>query len=250
MRRERYLQEGGTALGDVELVALLLETGSGGRTALAIAAELCELSGGLPGLARMQPQEWLGISGVGEARAVRLHAAIELGRRALVEAIPEEPVPDAEAAYTVLGPRLRSLQEEELVGLFLDRRHRPLACRRLTRGSDALTVVDPRHVFRIAVGVGAASVILAHNHPSGDPTPSPQDREVTLRVAHAGRVLGIPLLDHLVCGSHSYVALGAPLGPSPSGRWYVDDVQAWPGLRDGSCGPPSPKSRPRWDPNP
>jgi DNA repair protein RadC len=250
MRRERYLHEGGAALGDVELVALLLETGSAGRTALAIAAELCELGGGLAGLARMQPQEWLGISGVGEARAVRLHAAIELGRRALVEAVPDEPIPDAEAAYGVLGPRLRSLQDEELVGLFLDRKHRPLACRRLTRGSDALTVVDPRQVFRVAVGVGASSVILAHNHPSGDPTPSPQDREVTLRVAHAGRVLGIPLLDHLICGTQSYVSLGAPLAPSPPGRWYVDDLQLAPGLRDASCGPPSLKSRPRSDPSP
>lgn len=222
MNKDRYLVEGADALGDVELLALLIEA-RGGRRAMSIAAELYERAGGLWGLARMMPQEWADIEGIGDLRAVRVHAAIELGRRALQAPISSEPISDASQAYAVLGSRLRGLAEEELVGLFLDRRHRPIAVRRLTHGSDALTVVDPRQIYRVAVAVGACGVILAHNHPSGDPTPSPQDREVTLRVAQAGRILGVPLLDHLVCGAGSYVSLGSPFGASSNGRWYVDD---------------------------
>jgi DNA repair protein RadC len=91
--------------------------------------------------------------------------------------------------------------------LFLDRRRRLLAHRALTRGSDAFTVVDPRQVFRVAVGCSASAVILAHNHPSGDPTPSRQDEDVTRRVVQAGRTLGIPVLDHLVVAGARYVSL-------------------------------------------
>jgi DNA repair protein RadC len=213
--RERYLSEGPRRFGDAELIALLLETGAGGRSALAIAADLLDRAGGLCGMLRMEPQQWLAVSGIGAARAVRMHAAIELGRRSLAARTLSEPIRTSEEAYALLGPALRGLADEELHALFLDRRHRPVAHRRLTRGSDALTVVDPRQVFRVAVGVGASAVILAHNHPSGDPTPSPQDRDVTDRVAAAGRVLGIPLLDHLVVGRDAFAAIGAGLGATP-----------------------------------
>ncbi|MEQ1570997.1 MAG: DNA repair protein RadC [Myxococcota bacterium] len=220
-RREQYLMSGPGGLGEAELVALILETGSCGRTALQIAAELVERAGGAAGLARMQPHEWTAVAGMGAARAVRLHAALELGRRAAsTPAASGEVIPDAEAAFACLGPPLRGLADEELHALFLDRRHRPVAHRRLTRGNDALTVVDPRQVFRIAVGVGASAVILAHNHPSGDPTPSSQDRDVTDQVARAGRVLGIPLLDHLVVGGAGYRSIGSPWrAPETVPRW-------------------------------
>ncbi len=88
--------------------------------------------------------------------------------------------------------------------MYLDRRRRPLALRALTRGSDAYTVVDPRQVFRVAVAVGASAVILAHNHPSGDPEPSSQDVRITERLAQAGNVVGVPLVDHLVLGSPEF----------------------------------------------
>jgi DNA repair protein RadC len=202
------------ALGDAELLALVLETGSRGRTALVIATELIERFEGLGTLARRQTHELLEVDGVGLARAVRLHAALELGRRALGGAESGPRVIDPASAYALFAPWLANLADEELHGLYLDRRRRPLARRRLTRGSDGFTVVDPRQVFRVAVGVGASAVILAHNHPSGDPTPSHQDREVTERVARAGRILGVPLLDHLVIGRSSYVSM-ASLGDLP-----------------------------------
>lgn len=214
-RRERYAVEGGEGVGDAELVALVLETGASGRGALQIAAELLERFGGLPGLASRQPHELRDVGGIGLARAVRLHAALTAGRRSYGAGDRELPVTDPAAAFAWLSPALRGLVDEELHALYLDRRRRPVARRCLTRGNDGFTVVDPRQVFRVAVGVGASGVILAHNHPSGDPTPSPQDRDVTSRVAQAGRVLGIPLLDHLVVGGDRYVSLAAE-GELPS----------------------------------
>lgn len=215
-RRERYLLEGPTPFSDAELIALVIETGARGRSALQIAVDLLEQGGGLQRLARMQPHEWVGIEGVGQARAVRVHAALELARRVSRHDAPAEaPVTSAADAFALLGPGLYGLAQEELHALFLDRRHRPMAHRKLTAGSDALTVVEPRQVFRLAIGLGATSVILAHNHPSGDPTPSPEDRAVNERVARVGQVVGVQLLDHLVVGGRSFVSLGNPLAAAP-----------------------------------
>jgi len=206
--RERYRHEGPARFGDAELLALVIGTGTAGRTALEIGAALLSRFGGLPALADAQVAELQCQPGLGLARAVRVHAALELGRRTLLAAgDPVQPVRSPAEAHDHLGPALRALPDEELHALYLDRRHRPCARRMLTRGSDGFTVVDPRQVFRAAVRLGASAVVLAHNHPSGDPTPSAQDREVTRRVAAAGRILGIPLLDHLVVGNGGYVSL-------------------------------------------
>jgi DNA repair protein RadC len=206
--RERYLSQGSEDVGDVELLALLLGTGAAGRTTLAIAADLVGRFGGLRGVARAEPARLRCVPGVGEARAVRLHAALELGRRA--HEGPERPaerVASPAEAAALLMPRLRHLTVEELHAIYVDRRNRVMGQRRLTRGSDAFTVVDPRQVFRPAVELGAAGVLMAHNHPSGDPTPSAMDREVTRRTASAGQVLGVRLLDHLVIGGDRWVSL-------------------------------------------
>lgn len=189
---------------------MLLGSGVAGRSVLAIAGQLLDSFGGLSGLARAEPAELLAVPGVGLARAVRLHAALEAGRRATRgQAERPDPVRAPDDAVSWLAPALRGLPHEELHALYLDRRHRPLALRCLTRGSDGLTVVDPRQVFRPAVGLGAAAVVLAHNHPSGDPTPSTMDREVTRRTVKAGEVLGVSLIDHLVIGGSDWVSLAA-----------------------------------------
>ncbi|MEQ1503440.1 MAG: UPF0758 domain-containing protein, partial [Myxococcota bacterium] len=127
-RRERYLTDGPRTLGDAELVALVLETGAGGRSSLVIAADLLDRAGGIGELGRMEPHEWLGVVGMGEARAVRVHAAIELGRRVVGSRALGAPIQSPDEAFAVLGPSLRDLGHEELHGLYLDRRHRPLAC--------------------------------------------------------------------------------------------------------------------------
>jgi DNA repair protein RadC len=208
--RELYACAGPQGLGDVELVALLLGTGSAGRCTLSIAGDLVDRFGGLAGLAQAEPTALQGVPGVGPARAVRVHAALEAGRRATTGAgVRPDPVITPDEAVSWLRPALVGLPHEELHALYLDRRGRPLARRLLTRGSDGFTVVDPRQIFRPAVALGAVSVILAHNHPSGDPTPSAMDREVTRRTTRAGGVLGIQLADHLVFGGEAWVSMAA-----------------------------------------
>lgn len=207
MRRERYLCDGPDGMADAELLALVVGTGAGGRSSFDIATDLIERFGDARSLLAHQPTELAAVTGLGVARALRIHAALELARRGLHRTPADQVVRCPEDAWRLLGPALAALGDEELHGLFLDRRRRVVARRRLTRGSDAFTVVDARQVFRVALGVGASAVLLAHNHPSGDPTPSAQDRAVTERVAHAGRVLGVPLVDHLVVGGAAYTSL-------------------------------------------
>lgn len=190
---------------DVDVVARAL----GGRGWPAAQA-LLERFGSVRALARADVAEVARVKGVGRARAERVAAALALGRR-LIESHeePSRSVVDPASAFGWLGPPLQALAVEELHALYLDRRSRPITHRRLTRGSDAFTVVDPRQVFRAALALDACALVLAHNHPSGDPTPSVQDREVTRRLAQAGRTLGVDLLDHLVVGAGAWVSMRA-----------------------------------------
>lgn len=188
--------------GDVELLAALL------GVPLGSAATLLDRVGGVAALLRVHPTDLARLPGIGPRRAVRITAAVQLGRRLSDPGADSRvPVLDARSAHAHLAPALLGLADEELHALYLDRRNRPLERRRLTVGSDRFTVVDPRQIFRPAVSLGAAGLVLAHNHPSGDPTPSPQDREVTRRVVAAGRVLGVTLLDHLVLGHGGWVSM-------------------------------------------
>lgn len=228
--RERYHLSGPAAFTDVELIACVLGSGSAAGSGRQVAARLVERFGGLRGLARCEPHELLAVVGIGPERAVRVHAALELGRRAAAapESLGPERVVDPDDARSWLVPGLKGLRHEELHGLFLDRRRRVLARRRLTVGSDSFTVVDPRQVFRVALGVGAQAVVLAHNHPSGDPTPSRLDQQVTDRVAEAGRVLGIVLVDHLVVGEVHAVSFAEQgrLGPDSTGVPWAAGARA------------------------
>ncbi|MBT3220831.1 MAG: DNA repair protein RadC [Proteobacteria bacterium] len=206
--RERYACHGPGQFGNIELIALILGTGTAGETANQLGARLLARFDGLGGLGRAEPQQLMRVRGVGLARAVRVHAALQLGRRVLRDGNMEhKPIRSADDAVKLLEPAMRGLVDEELHGLFLDRRHHAFACRVLTHGSDSLTVVDPRQVYRLALSLNAKALILAHNHPSGDATPSAQDVDVTRRVAEAGKVVGIPLLDHLVVGAGWFSSL-------------------------------------------
>lgn len=176
-------------------------------------------------LSRLQEGSvWAETRGVGLMGRARSIAAFEMGRRAALRShlAVKQPVTTPDEAVAAL--RLMSFGDyESLSAIFLDRRRRVVGAKTLTRGSDGFTVVDPRQIFRVAIEMGAVAVIMAHNHPSGDPTPSSQDRDVTERVARAGRVIGIPLLDHIVLGANGrYTSLAAeghlpawtPPGPS------------------------------------
>jgi len=194
-----------------ELLALLVGSGGAGGSALDVADRVVAWTeGSLRRLAALEPGRLEGVDGVGRATAARILAALELGRRASAEereggdAVIRGPAD----VFRRLGPRLRDLPQEEFHALLLNTRHRVLRTVPVTRGILDASLIHPREVFRAAVVEGAAGVILVHNHPSGDPTPSPEDRAVTRQLAEAGQALGIPVLDHVVVGDGRYVSLG------------------------------------------
>ncbi len=206
--RERYLLAGPDGSGPADLVALVLGTGAGGRTARGIASDLLDRFGGLRGIAAASPAALAGVRGVGPARAIRLHAGLVLGQRAATEArVNTVPVTTPAGAAEWFLPALDGLDHEEFHALYLDKRLRPLGYRRLSSGNDAYTVVDPRQVFRPGIEVGAGGVIVGHNHPSGDPEPSDADRQATRVLARAGQLIGIEVRDHLVVGGGNWVSL-------------------------------------------
>ena len=206
--REKLADQGPAALGDHELVALLLGHGGGGEGALALANRLLEDLGGLRGLAKATSGALARRRGLGPATSSRLVAAVELGRRSVVRAAPPRAqlaTPGDAARY--LLPRFGTADVEQAGVLLLDARHRVLHARVLTRGTADATPMHPRDVFREAALAAAAAVVLFHNHPSGDPTPSADDVALTQRMIEAGEVMGIAVLDHLVLGDTSYCSL-------------------------------------------
>ena len=206
--REKLAEQGKTALGDNELLAVLLGHGAPGCTALDLANRLLADLGGLRGLARVSPVELSRRRGVGPATAGRLVAAIELGRRSVVRAGPARlQIAAAADAARYLLPRFGTAEVEQGGVLLLDARHRVLHARVLTRGTADATPMHPRDVFREAAIAGAAALVLFHNHPSGDPLPSTEDLQLTRRMIEAGELMGITVVDHVILGDTSYCSL-------------------------------------------
>jgi DNA repair protein RadC len=207
--RERLRAVGARHLSVRELLAVVVGTGCSGASALQVAGRIVDACGG--SLRRLGAQDvgtLEGVRGVGAATAARVAAALELGRRAASEAPDDEDAVHGPAdVFRRMGSRLRDLPQEEFHALLLNTRHRVLREVAVTRGILDASLVHPREVFRLAVVEGAAGVILVHNHPSGDPTPSPEDRAVTRQLAEAGRALGIPVLDHVIVGDGSWRSL-------------------------------------------
>ncbi|HEX7091370.1 MAG TPA: DNA repair protein RadC [Longimicrobiales bacterium] len=206
--RERLREVGATALSVRELIAILVGSGTEGRSAVDVAGALLrQAEGSLRRLACAQPEELARVRGVGGVVAARLAAALELGRR-LAREEPEARtrIEGPRDVYERCAPSLRDLVQEEFRLLLLNTQHAVTRELVVTRGILDASVVHPREVFRAAILESAASIILVHNHPSGDPFPSPDDREITRQVAEAGRILGIPVLDHVVIGDGCYVS--------------------------------------------
>jgi DNA repair protein RadC len=212
--RERLGQLGAPALGDTELVALVLGHGTRGRDVLTTAAALLRRFGSLPGLLDADPQELSRIPGIGPTAAARLAAAVELGKRALCHQTDARPVLRcARDVHLLLRPVVAGLQKEVFWALALDARHRLLRQLRIAEGSLLSVDVHPREVFRPLIRLGAAATILAHNHPSGDATPSPDDLELTQRLQQVGVLTGIPVLDHVVVTLSTYVSVSEAEAP-------------------------------------
>jgi DNA repair protein RadC len=206
--RERLLRLGPRALSDAELLALLFRTGSGELGALEVARKVLVDHGGLGALSKMAGRELLSARGVGPAKSASLFAAMELGRRLAERTLhPGAPVRRPADVARHFFPRLRHAPQESFYILLLDGRHRVLSERLVSRGTLTASLVHPREVFRPAVRDAAAAMILVHNHPSGDPAPSPEDREVTTRLVRAGELMGIPVLDHVVVAEQGFTSL-------------------------------------------
>ena len=203
--REKLLRHGTAAVGDNELVALVLGSGCRKNDALSVANALLNARGGLHGLARSTSSELAQVAGVGVAKATRLVAAVELGRRTLSHA-PAARVqlrtPRDAAAY--LLPAFGSKPVEQFGVVLLDTKHRVLRTTIVAVGTLNATVVEPRDVFREALLGAAAAVVVFHNHPSGDPSPSPDDAVLTGRLAAAGTLMGIDVVDHIILGDARY----------------------------------------------
>lgn len=209
--RERLWDKGAATLTTVELLAILIGSGTRRNSALQVATLLVDaVEGSLRRLARTAPAELVRNGGVGRAKASRVLAALELGQRLLREARPERPrirTPDDVAR--AVGPRLRDLEVEEFHILALNSQHEILRDVLVTRGVLDGSLVHPREVFRPAIAEAAAGIVLVHNHPSGDPTPSAEDRAVTRQMAAAGDLLGIPVLDHVIVAADRWTSFAS-----------------------------------------
>ncbi len=206
--RERLRSLGARSLGAAELLAVIIGSGTRGRSSLTIAHEvLADVGGSLRILANRPVATIGGISGVGPARAMAIVAALELGRRTAAEPHGERvAVHSPQDVVAAFGPHLEALSVEEFHVAILDAQHHLERDVLVTRGILDSSLVHPREVFREAIAERAASIILVHNHPSGDPTPSTEDRMVTSQLVAAGTLLGIPVRDHVVIGRGRYVS--------------------------------------------
>jgi DNA repair protein RadC len=206
--RERLRHVGERALNTSELVAICLRTGSGGENVIRLAERLLSQFGGLPGLARASIGELTQVHGIGPAKAIEIKAALELGRR-LLAATPEErpKVTTPADAANLLMSEMMFLEQEELRVVLLDTRNRVLSTPTIYRGSLNTSVIRIGELFRPAIRSNSAALIVAHNHPSGDPAPSPEDINVTRQIVKAGNLLNIDVLDHIVIGRQKFVSL-------------------------------------------
>lgn len=206
--RERMMRYGADALSHAELLAILLRTGTRKESALYVAQRVLAKAGGIRSLVDLSIDELMQTKGIGEAKAIQLVAGIELGRRLSRSGQPETPVVRSpkDAAALVMD-QLRFLQKEHFVCLFLNTKNHLLGQETLSIGSLNASIVHPREVFRAAIKCSSASIICAHNHPSGDPAPSPEDIQITKRLSEAGEIIGIDVLDHIIIGDGKFISL-------------------------------------------
>ena len=206
--REKLAAHGATALTDPELIAILLRTGVVGANAVEVGRELLKRYGSLAGLSRCTVDELAKIRGVGFAKAVQLVAAFGLGQRLARETLSKQKIDSPELANELVGAEMRRLHKESLRVILLDTRYHLIRIEEVSIGSVNESIAHPRDVFRPAVVSSAYAVIVVHNHPSGDPSPSQTDHSLTRRLAEAAELLQIKLLDHIIIGAPSEQGAG------------------------------------------
>jgi len=206
--RERLEQLGPQALANAELIAILLRVGVPGENAVQVAQRLLQQFGGLSGLHRAPFEELVAQHGIGEAKAAQLKAAIELGRRLTLEAPEERPTINSPAdAAALVQYEMSALEQEHLRVFLMDTKNHVLDIVEVYRGSVNMSQVRIGEVFKAAIRRNATAVIVVHNHPSGDPTPSPDDVAVTRALVQAGKLLDVDVLDQLIIGQGRFISL-------------------------------------------
>ncbi|NLM38064.1 MAG: DNA repair protein RadC [Firmicutes bacterium] len=206
--RERLVRYGAESLSNSELMAIVLRTGTTDLSALGLAKLLLAKFESLPNLAAASLQELCAVRGVGETKAIQLLAAFELGKRLQTARLTEDqPLSSPQEVAGFLMPRLRFFDQEHFLTLHLNTKNRLLSIETISIGTLDASLVHPREVFKAAIRQSSASLILAHNHPSGDPRPSQEDIKLTHRLKESGELLGIPILDHVIIGDHRYYSM-------------------------------------------
>ena len=204
--REKLINNGAAALTDSELLAILIGSGTQEKSALDIARDLTADNGILKNIALVHDvKELAKTKGLGRAKAALIIAAVELGRRiASAEPLVRDSITSPEDGVALLMPRLRYESKEHFLVVLLNSKNKVLDIEQISEGSLNSSVVHPREVFAPAVLHHAAAILTAHNHPSGDPTPSKEDKDLTNTLVQAGKYMGIPVLDHIIIGDAKY----------------------------------------------
>ena len=206
--REKLQRLGAGTLGDNELVAIVLGHGRPNQSALDLANMLLDGIGGIEALARARVDDLCSLPGIGPARAAQVLAAVELGRRTLTRAGRQRvQITTPRTAAELLLPLYGNRSVEQFGVVLLDTRHRVLRTTVVSVGTLDASIVHPREIFREATAAGAAALVLFHNHPSGDPEPSPDAVKLTQRLIAAGLLMGIDVIDHIILGDVRYCSL-------------------------------------------
>ena len=203
--RERLLQSGEEGLSDAELLAIIIGSGSEEETALELARRLLSRFGSFRSLAGASAGELSQVRGIGPAKAAQIKAALAIARRYAAERVgPGTAVTGSEQLFRYMREKLHGLKKESFYALMLDTKHRVIREEQVAVGSLNESIVHPREAFHSAIRESAAKIIFVHNHPSGNPEPSPQDRRLTARLCQIGNLVGIQVLDHLIVGDETY----------------------------------------------
>jgi DNA repair protein RadC len=206
--RERLIKHGAANMSDAQLLAIILRTGGGGMSALDLGMELIDKFGSLSNVENASMNELSGIKGIGKAKAAQLKAALELGRRGLQGAAPNGPAfSSGRDVHAYFHPKLQNIKQEIFYCAMLDIKNRLIMEKEVTKGLLTSSQVHPREAFSYAIREAAASVIFVHNHPSGDPTPSREDIAITSKLAEAGDIVGIPVVDHIIVADGGFTSM-------------------------------------------
>lgn len=204
--REKFLLKGKNAVSDAELLAIIMGSGSKNESAVELARRILDSVGNnFHELSKLSLQDLMKFKGVGEAKAISIATALEIGRRRASQEVPErKEIGKSLDAYEIFRPYLSDLNTEEFWAIFLNQKNKVIQTKQLTSGGISSSIVDIRVLYKTALEVFAVGIIVAHNHPSGNLKPSQEDLKITKQISDAGNILNIKLLDHLILSQTSY----------------------------------------------